>query len=212
MLTTLLGNAVPRTVAPLLSDLWWRRADGTRTLYLTFDDGPDETTPALLDLLARYDVPATFFLIGAKARSQPGLVRAVKDAGHSVGQHTDTHPDPWRTAAPSLVAEMEAATAALEGLLGEPVRFARPPYGHVNGAMRAWCRERGQQIVMWDVMPGDFLSSATSADIGRRVLRLSRPGSIIVLHEGGHARRVTPPALERVIPTLLDDGYTFAAL
>lgn len=210
--TLLLGNVAPRTAAYLLPDLLWRRNDGSRTLYLTFDDGPDESTPALLDLLARHEVPALFFLIGAHARRRPDLVRAIRDAGHAVGQHTDTHPDAWRTPAVTVAAEMDRATATLEDTLGQPVRWMRPPYGHVTFSMRAWCRARAQRIVMWDVMPGDFLSSATSEAIVRRVVGLSRPGSIIVLHEGGHARTVTPPALERILPYLPADGYRFAAL
>lgn len=211
-LTLLLGNAAPRTAACFLPDLLWRRDDGARTLYLTFDDGPDEGTPALLDLLARYEVPAAFFLIGAYARRRPDLVRAIGDAGHLVAQHTDTHPDPWKTPAAAVAAEMERATATLADITGKAVRWMRPPYGHFTFAMRAWCRAHGQRIAMWDVMPGDFLSSATSESIFRRVVGLARPGSVIVLHEGGHAQRVTPPALARALPSLLADGYRFAAL
>lgn len=210
--TVVLANGIPRTAARLLPDLLWRRKDGMRTLYLTFDDGPDETTPALLDLLGRHAIPATFFLIGDKARRRPDLVRTLCDAGHTVGQHTDTHPDPWRTPAAAVDAEMERATATLEELTGQAVRWMRPPYGHVTRSMRAWCRAHGQRVVMWDVMPGDFLSSATSQSIFRITVRLTRPGSVIVLHEGGHARHVTPPALARILPTLLADGYRFAAL
>jgi peptidoglycan/xylan/chitin deacetylase (PgdA/CDA1 family) len=211
-LTLFLGAAAPRTAARLFPDLLWRRNDGSRTLYLTFDDGPDEATPALLDLLARHDVPAAFFLLGAPSRRRPDLVRAIRDAGHVVGQHTDTHPDPWKTPAAAVAAEMERATATLEDVTGEAVRWMRPPYGHFTFAMRAWCRARGQRIAMWDVMPGDFLSSATSEVIFQRVVGAVRPGSVIVLHEGGHARSVTPTALARALPFLQADGYRFASL
>jgi peptidoglycan/xylan/chitin deacetylase (PgdA/CDA1 family) len=211
-LTTLLGNHVPRALSPLFPDLFWRRDDGTPTLHLTFDDGPDASTPALLDLLDRHGIDASFFLIGAKARRRPDLVRAIAAAGHTIGQHTDTHPDAWRSPASAVVAEMERATATLEDLTGEAVRWMRPPYGRFTSSMRAWCRDRGQRIAMWDVMPADFLSSSTAPDILRRTLRLVRPGSVLVLHEGGHARRVTPPALVRALPLLLADGYRFARL
>lgn len=211
-LTTILGNHVPRALSPLFPDLLWRRDDDARTLHLTFDDGPDEATPALLDLLDQHGVKATFFLIGAKARERPDLVRAIAAAGHTIGQHTDTHPDAWRTPAPAVLAEMERATATLEDITGQAVRWMRPPYGRFTSTMRSWCRARGQRIAMWDVMPGDFLSSTTATDVLRRTLRLVRPGSVLVLHEGGHARRVTPPALLRVLPTLQADGYRFTAL
>ncbi len=212
MLVNLLGNHVPRAVSGFFPDLLWRRADGTRTLYLTFDDGPDAATPALLDLLARYEVPAAFFLIGERMRRHPELVRAVREAGHTVGQHTDTHANAWQTPAAEVEAEMVRATATLEDLSGEAVRWMRPPYGYFTTAMRRWCRRQGQRIAMWDVMPGDFLTSATAASVLRRTVGLARPGSVIVLHEGGHARRVTPLALARALPRLKAAGYRFAAL
>jgi peptidoglycan/xylan/chitin deacetylase (PgdA/CDA1 family) len=91
-------------------------------------------------------------------------------------------------------------------------RFAIRVVMTATPRMRAWCRARGQRIVMWDAMPGDFLSSATPQTVSRRTLRLARPGSVLVLHEGGHARSVTPPALARALPALLADGYRFARL
>ena len=212
LLTTMRLNGLPRLAAPFLPGLLWRRRDGARTLHLTFDDGPDDGTPALLDLLDRHGASATFFLVGERARRRPELVRALLAAGHTVGQHTDTHLDPWRTSASAAVAEMERATETLEDITGAAIRWMRPPYGHVTPAMHAWCRARGQRIAMWDAMPGDFLSSATPQTVARRILRLTRPGSVLVLHEGGHARRVTPPALARALPMLLADGYRFAAL
>lgn len=212
VLVSLLGNHVPRAASRLFPDLLWRRSDGTRTLYLTFDDGPDETTPALLDLLNRYEVPASFFLVGEQMRRWPAFVRAIRDAGHTMGQHTDTHPNAWQTPASAVEAEMERASATLADMTGEAVRWMRPPYGYFTTAMRRWCRRQGQRIAMWDVMPGDFLSSATSESVLERTVGLARPGSIVVLHEGGHARRVTPPALALALPRLLDAGYRFASL
>jgi len=213
VLVSLLGNRLPRVAAPLFPDLLWRRPDGTRTLYLTFDDGPcPKTTAATLDLLDRYGLRAAFFLLGGGARRHPGLVRAIHDAGHAVAQHTDTHPDAWKTPPDLVEREMASATAVLEDLTGAPVRWMRPPYGRFTTSMRRWCRAHGQRIVMWDVMPGDFLPKTTTDDVLRRTLGLVRPGSILVLHEGNHAATVTPAALERLLPRLLDEGYRFGTL
>lgn len=213
MLVDLLGNRLPRAAASRFPDLLWRRPDGGRTLYLTFDDGPcPDSTAATLDLLARYDVRAAFFLIGERARAYPHLVRAVHAAGHTIGQHSDTHPNAWDISSDALIGEMERATATLEDLTGEAVRWMRPPYGRFTRTMRRWCREHDQPIVMWDVMPGDFLPRTAADDVMARVERLVRPGSIIVLHEGNHARTVTPQALTRLLPRLLDEGYRFGVL
>ncbi len=212
VLVDLIGNRLPRAASRLFPDLLWRRPGGARTLYLTFDDGPDCATPALLELLDRHEVAASFFLVGEQMRRYPDFVRAIRSAGHTVGQHTDTHPSAWRTPPATLERELAAATATLEDLTGEAVRWMRPPYGYFTTAMRQWCRRHAQRIAMWDVMPGDFLRSATSANVLARTVGLARPGSVIVLHEGGHARRVTPPALAEVLPRLKAAGYRFAVL
>ncbi|MDX1530061.1 MAG: polysaccharide deacetylase family protein [Rhodothermales bacterium] len=213
MLVSLLGTVLPRAAAPFFPGLLWRRRGVGRALALTFDDGPDpETTPRLLDLLDAHGARATFFCVGARARQHPALVRAVRAAGHTVGQHTDTHADPWRTPRARLEAELERATATLEDVLGEPVRWARPPYGHLSGPFLRWSRARGQAVAMWDAMPGDFLPTATTDAVVRRVLRAARPGGVVVLHEGGRARAVTPMALETALPHLAARGYGLTAL
>jgi peptidoglycan-N-acetylglucosamine deacetylase len=206
-------TGISRILAPLFPAVVWRKKDAGRTLFVTFDDGPHPVeTPMLLDLLDRHAVPASFFHLGAAAETHPDLVRAVADAGHTIGQHTHTHPDPWRTSPRVLREEMARATKAIEDAAGQPVRWMRPPYGHLTRPIRRWAEAHGQRIAMWDVMPGDFLSSATADVVATTVVRLVRPGSVIVLHEGGRATEVTPAALEQAIPILRDDGYDFAAL
>ncbi len=204
-----------RLAAPLFPDMLWRRrpAGGERIAYLTFDDGPTpEMTDLLLDLLARYDAEATHFLIGARAERDPGRVRAMAEAGHTIGNHSFTHPDAWRTDPSALAEEMERTTGVLEAITQKPVRYLRPPYGRFTPAMRAWCQENGQRLVMWDVMPGDFLPEATPRRVERHVRRALRPGSIVVLHDNPVARTALPDALERLLGTLSDDGWRFRAL
>lgn len=200
-----------RAAAPLLPRYRWRTDDGT--VALTFDDGPDPaSTPRLLDLLAALEVRATCFLLGAQARRHPDLVRRIADAGHTVGQHTDTHPDPWRIGPKRLAGEMERATRTLEDLLGRPVRWMRPPYGHLTRAGRRWADAHRQHVALWDAVATDFLPGASSASVARALLRWTRPGSIVVLHDGERAARVTPEALARAVPRLRARGLTFAPL
>ncbi len=202
-----------RLLAPLFPDMLWRHATDERVAYLTFDDGPtQEMTGALLDLLARYDARATFFLLGAQARAHPELVRALVDGGHALGNHTWAHPDAWRTPARQVLAELDRTTAFLEDLVQQPVRFMRPPYGHFTGTMRRWCREQGQCLVMWDVMPGDFLAGVTARYIEHFVRRALRPGSVVVLHDNPIAVDAALPALRALLPALTAEGWRFEAL
>jgi peptidoglycan/xylan/chitin deacetylase (PgdA/CDA1 family) len=212
-LVSVVGTRLPRLVAPLYREVLWRRPADERIAYLTFDDGPTTAmTRRLLDLLARFDAPSTFFLIGAAAERDPDLVRAVHAAGHTLGNHTFTHPDAWRTEAALVVAELARTTSVLEDMVQAPIRWMRPPYGRFTAAMRAWCRQNRQRLTMWDVGPGDYLPDATPAVIERRIRRHLRPGSIVVLHDNPKARDVTPAVLERLLPALRGEGWRFAAL
>lgn len=212
-LVHLVGTHVPRWAARFYPDLLWRMPGHERVAYFTFDDGPTPSlTGRLLDVLARFEAPASFFVLGRHARRDPGLVRALAAAGHTVGNHTFTHPDAWATAEAHLVEELERTTGLLEDLLAQPVRWMRPPYGRFTYPMRRWCQLRRQRCTMWDVGPGDYLPGATAHAIEQRILRAIRPGSIIVLHDNPRADAITPHALADVLARLRDLGWTFAAL
>lgn len=207
-----LATHVPRLLGGFYPDLLWRMPTEDRCAYLTFDDGPTARTGRLLDLLERYEAQATFFLIGAHAQRDPGLVRATAAAGHTIGNHTFTHPDAWRTPVPALLSELDRTTALLEDLVQRPIRWMRPPYGRFTRAMRFWCQARRQRLTMWDVMPGDYLPQASETQIRRRILGGLRPGSIVVLHDNPKSYPITPDALEALLPALRDEGWRFPAL
>lgn len=184
-------------------DMLWRvdTAPGEQTAYLTFDDGPHPgITPRLIEILAEHGATATCFLVGANAAKHPELVRDLHAAGHTIGNHTYTHPDAWTTDTPTLIDELERTTDTLEQIIGEKVRVMRPPYGHPTAAMRCWCTRRGQRMVMWDVMPGDYLRTATADKIANFTLNATRPGSIIVLHDNPICEDVTLEALKNIAP------------
>ncbi len=187
-------------------DMLWRvdSAPGERVAYLTFDDGPHpRITPRLIEGLDRHGAKATCFLVGANAAKYPELVRDLHAAGHTIGNHTYTHPDAWTTDTPTLIHELERTTDTLEQIIGEKVRVMRPPYGHPTTAMREWCKRRGQRMVMWDVMPGDYLRTATADKIAQFTLTATRPGSIIVLHDNPICENVTLEALNDIVDMAL---------
>jgi peptidoglycan/xylan/chitin deacetylase (PgdA/CDA1 family) len=193
-------------------DLLWRVDAAAPTAYLTFDDGPTAAcTRDLLDILSEYDAQATHFLVGRHAEQHPDLVRALVDEGHRVGNHTYSHPDPWTTPQAELADELERTTRILRDLAG-PVRALRPPYGHPTGFLRQWCAAQNQRMVMWDVMPGDYLQTATAERVSSFVINHVRPGSVVVLHDNPICEDVTPQALDTILDTLTGRGWTFDAL
>ena len=204
----------PRLAGWCFPDLLWHlpAAEGERALYLTFDDGPTAAmTDPILRVLDRFGAQATCFLVGAQAQDDPARVRAIAGAGHTIGNHTFTHPDPWHTSDAALVEELNRTTEVLQSITSQPVRHLRPPYGRFTRAMRQWAKENGQQVVMWDVMPGDFLGKATQPSVERHVLRYARRGSVVVLHDNPIAP-MTPAALETILRRLTAKGWRFAAL
>jgi peptidoglycan/xylan/chitin deacetylase (PgdA/CDA1 family) len=179
---------------------------------LTFDDGPSEGTGQILEILARYNVPATFFQVGANVDRLPEAARAVAQAGHPIGNHSYSHP--WfcfRT--PGFMRrDIERAQAAIERHTGVRPEWFRAPYGVRWFGMGAAQRRLGLAGVMWTVIGYDW-SLKADAVVARIASRVAR-GAILCLHDGRELRvrpdiGVTVEAVRRLIPLLLDRGYQF---
>lgn len=160
-------------------------------IALTFDDGPnDPHTMHLLEVLAKHNAKATFFLIGKYVRQRPDIVRAVADAGHEIGNHTDSHPNLILVPAARLRQELADCSKALEDALGKKVTLFRPPFGGRRPNVLRTARSLGLSPIMWSVTGYDW--SAKSADkivekISRQVdYRPKAQGEIVLLHDGGH--------------------------
>jgi peptidoglycan/xylan/chitin deacetylase (PgdA/CDA1 family) len=160
---------------------------------LTFDDGPnDQYTERLLELLAQHEARATFFLIGNYVRQRPELARAIRAAGHCVGNHTMSHPWLLMESPRRVREELAGCNAALEDALGEPVRVMRPPHGARRPDVLRAARELGLMPVLWNAMGFDWRPGATAARIAehleRGIARNRRRGrgSNLLLHDGGH--------------------------
>jgi peptidoglycan/xylan/chitin deacetylase (PgdA/CDA1 family) len=157
---------------------------------LTFDDGPnDNATDALLDLLARHEARATFFLIGQFVRQRPELVRRVHAAGHLLGNHTQTHP--WLHLKPERVIreELQSCSEAIEDAVGAPVRYFRPPHGARRPAVMRIARELGMTTVQWNAMGHDWEPIGPERMLahiaqGQARARSRGVGANILLHDG----------------------------
>ena len=160
--------------------------------------------------MEKHGARATFFLEGARAVRDPALVRDLVAAGHGVGSHGWTHLDAWRHPR-GAVADLVRGEAALEDLLGQPVRDVRPPYGRVTPGILRWVWGGGRRLVLWGLMPGDFLASRPPDRLARTLRQGIGPGRIVVLHDGPPAPRAAA-ALDIALPALIAGGLRFVPL
>lgn len=161
-------------------------------IALTYDDGPnDAATERLLEVLARHEVHATFFLIGAFARQRPALVRSIAAAGHVIGNHTMTHPWlSWQSAA-RIRQELAGCNAVLEDALGVPVRFFRAPHGARRPVVLRTAHELGLTAVQWNITAFDWNPIAADEILNNVTRGIERNqnrkhSSNVLLHDGGH--------------------------
>lgn len=186
--------------------------DGQAVVYLTFDDGPHPsfTTP-IMEILASFGAAGTFFALGEQITRYPELTATLAGNGHSLQNHTYTHPALNRISREAYVAEVTRADAAIRAAVGEealPTSCLRPPYGAIDSATASIAAELGKSIVMWDVDPQDWRQPGAD-QIARHILTSAYPGAIILLHDGGGGRSQTVAALRTIMAELTARNFTF---
>jgi len=181
-------------------------------IALTIDDGPDpHWTPQVLALLARYKVAATFSLIGLEAHAHRALVREIVAQGHTVCNHTMSHPQPFtHRSAAAIEAELDRAQSAIGDAAGTAPTLFRSPGGDWSPAVFSAAARRNLTPIDWDVDPRDWARPGTQPIISR--LLAARPGDILLCHDGGGNRSETVTALRTVLPRLKSRGFTFVTL
>jgi peptidoglycan/xylan/chitin deacetylase (PgdA/CDA1 family) len=178
-------------------------AGNAKVIFLTFDDGPDPVwTPKILKILAKYGAKATFFEVGQRIQAHPGLRGWVLAGGHTIGNHSISHP---------RLTSVSAARRHHEIFDGPKSRCFRPPYGASNPKVRADIKAAGMTQVLWNVDPRDWARPGTSA-IVQIILNHARHRNIVLMHDGGGDRSQTVAALAKVLPTLKARGYSFGAM
>ncbi len=174
-----------------------------KEIYLTFDDGPiPEVTPWVLEILDRYDIKATFFMVGDNAHKHPAELEMVRERGHMLGNHTFNHVRGFQIDAETYADNIRRADA----LLHTPL--FRPPHGFMTPAQYAYAR-RHFRIVMWDLVTRDYSKRLNGEQVFRKVQRYVRPGSIITFHDSVKSEPRLRYALPRSIEWLLEEGYAF---
>jgi len=151
---------------------------------MTFDDGPSEKlTPELLDLLAQHHIHATFFVIGKNAAEHPEILQRAVREGHEIGNHSWTHPILGKMRDENVRAELQKTDDAIRAAIGMRPVLMRPPYGSITARQKKWINaEFGYRIILWDVDPLDWKRPGPAV-VTRRIVKETRPGSIILSHD-----------------------------
>lgn len=207
-----LAWAVRGRSASVLARSSWRGPRERAAIALTFDDGPSEGTPRLLEVLARYRVPATFFQCGANVDRLPAVAREIRDAGHEIGNHTHTHPLLCFRSPEFMAEQIARAQESIHKHTGAVPIWFRAPFGVRWFGLGAAQRRSGVTGVMWTVIGYDWKLKADA--VASRIVSRVENGAILCLHDGRELRAkpdigVTVEAVQRLVPLLLDRGYTF---
>ena len=198
----------PRLVQKLLPNFHWKVSSpsASPTIYFTFDDGPiPQLTPWVVEQLEAFDAKATFFCVGNNVRRYPELVKATLAAGHSIGNHTMHHLDGWQSDNMPYFHDVRHCAVQVKTSL------FRPPYGRLKPS-QAQFLQRHYQVVMWDVLSGDFDPELTAEDCFQNVVRNAGPGSIVVFHDSLKAEKKVRDILPRLLAHYAALGYRFEAL
>ncbi|WAZ24976.1 polysaccharide deacetylase family protein [Streptomyces cinnabarinus] len=180
-----------------------------KCIALTFDAGPSENSPRLLDILKEEQVPATFFLLGKRhIEKYPELVKRMADEGHEIASHTWDHKILTDLDREEIREELERPNEEIERLTGRRPTLMRPPQGRTDDTVHEICRELGLAEVLWSVTAKDYKTN-DSALIKKRVLDQSDRDGIILLHD---IYRGTVPAVPGIIDALKKQGYVFVTV
>ncbi len=187
----------------------WRGDARRKAIAITFDDGPSESTPMLLDILREYGAAATFFQCGANLRRLPDIARQVHAAGHEIGNHSDTHPLCCFRGPAFILEDFARAQQTFRDTLGVSPKLMRAPFGVRWFGYRGMQKQLGLLGVMWTVIGLDWKLSPSA--ISDRVLAAASDGSIVCLHDGRGCTatpdiHATLEAVKRILPALLERG------
>jgi peptidoglycan/xylan/chitin deacetylase (PgdA/CDA1 family) len=182
-------------------------ATNAKDVWLTIDDGPTDDTPAILDLLDARNAKATFFVKGTLVRAHEDYVLDIVARGHSVANHSDTHPSAswWRLTPAAIAAELDACSAALAKIISTRQAWFRAPVGMKNPFVHPALARRGLRLIGWNVRSYDAVRDDFD-NVLRRIHRDVAPGGIIVMHQG---REWSARTIEAAVDQLQAKGYAF---
>ena len=179
-----------------------------KMIAISFDAAWGNEDTQLIDILGKYNIKATFFVVGEWVDKYPESVKALADAGHEVMNHSNTHAHMSQLSADEIIADVSACNDKIEAVTGVRPTLVRPPYGEYDDNVITAIRSMGMEPIQWDVDSLDW-KDLSAADITKRVTSKVQAGSIVLFH---NAALHTPEALPTILETLLQEGYTFAPI
>lgn len=181
-----------------------------KRIAISFDAAwGNEDTSNLVKTLKKYDVPATFFLVGAWVDKYPESVKEIAKAGNEIGNHSNTHPYMTDLPKTKMIDEITSCNEKIKAIIGVTPVIFRPPYGDYDNIVVETVEECKMKTIQWSVDSHDWMDNATADSIYNRVVSKVQNGSIILMHNGA---KHTPEALPRILETLKKDGYEFVLI
>ncbi|MEO6883082.1 MAG: polysaccharide deacetylase family protein [Bacteroidia bacterium] len=196
----------PYLLRQFYSQLIWRFPFQKNTIFLTFDDGPvPEITPAVLDILKKENVKATFFCVGENVQKYPNLFQQILAENHAVGNHTFNHVNGWKTNSDDYFNNIKKCADIV------PSNLFRPPYGKIK---KSQCKhiQTDYSIIMWDVLSGDYNPNISPEKCLKNTIQHTRSGSIILFHDSVKAEKNMLYALPRFIEDCKRKNYFFETI
>jgi len=198
---------------PLTGTILWHGNRLLPEIALTFDDGPNSrSTPKILDILRSNDVKATFFVLGKFIEKNKDLISREAAEGHVIGNHTFNHAKGTITDIGKINRELSKTDDLISKYSGKPVEYFRPPFGFENWRFLTEAELLDYTVVLWSLDVADWNRSRTKKDITSKILKLTKNGSIILLHDGGLSREAVIDSLPVVIKELKKKGYKFVTI
>ena len=178
-----------------------------KQIAISFDAAwGNDDTETLINILKEYDVPATFFVVGAWVDKYPESVKQLSDAGHQIQNHSNTHPHMPQLSVAQMTDEIESCNKKIENITGKCPTLFRPPYGDYDNTTISTLDSLNMYTIQWDVDSLDWKDSATPENICERVTKKVKNGSIVLFHNDADH---TPAALPTILKCLKDEGYEF---
>jgi peptidoglycan/xylan/chitin deacetylase (PgdA/CDA1 family) len=195
----------PSIAKYLYPSLVWKKNTEQKKIWITFDDGPDEkVTPFLINLLEKFNIKATFFIIGSQAKKHPELVKLIINNGHKIGNHSFSHLSGYSTKNNKYLQDVEQAKKHIDS------DIFRPPYGKITPS-QIKSLKKDFKIIMWDIISWDFKENISSNKIFRNVIDNVESGSIILFHNNLKSYKNLKKSLELILEKLKEQEYQFSA-